>query len=148
MAALLATQIRKAAAAVLTDLATTAARVYVSRVYPIQDAELPALRIYTRDEDIETSSMGVGRVRQHQLELVVEACVKSNTDFDDTADQIRKEVQNALDADPGLGGLCKYVEPRAVQDAFEGEGEKVVAVKRMTFEVLYFAAQGAPDVPL
>lgn len=145
-------QIRAAAAVALAGLATTGARVYVSRVYPLQDAELPAgagaLRIYARDESVTVSSMGVGRVRERTLGLVVEACVKAVSGYDDLADQIQKEVEIAFDADQGLGGLAKYVELRSVEDAFEGEAEKPVAVKRMTFEVLYYTAQGAPDAAL
>ncbi len=142
-------QIRAAAKTALTGLTSTGARVYASRVHPLQDADLGAgaLRLYTRDEEVEISSMGVGRLRERRLSLVVEACVKAVSGYDDTIDQIQKEVEIALDADQGLGGLCKYVELKTVEDAFETD-EKVVAVKRMTFEVLYYAAQGAPDVPL
>ena len=141
-------QIRTAAVAALTGLGTTGSRVYVSRAHPMQDANLPGLRIYTRSEEVEIASMGVGRVRERRLELVVEACVKANSAYDDTLDQIQKEVEIALDANQGLGGISKYVEPRSFEDAFEGEGEKVVAMKRMAFEVLYYTAQGAPDVAL
>lgn len=140
-------QIRAAAVAELTGLATTGARVYASRVYAMQDTDLPGLRIYTPSEEVQISSMGVGRRRERTLSLVVEACVKAVSGYDDSIDQIQKEVEVALDADQGLGGLCHYVELRTVEDVFEGESEKPVAVKRMTFEVLYYTALGAPDVP-
>lgn len=141
-------QIRVAAAALLNGLATTGANVFTSRVYAMQDAELPALRVSTRDEVINISEKGMSRHRERYLDLVVEACVKVNAGYDDTVDQIQKEVEVALDADNGLSGLCKYVELKTVEDAFEGEGEKIVGLKRMTFEVLYYTAQGAPDVAL
>jgi hypothetical protein len=42
----------------------------------------------------------------------------------------------------------KYVEPRRIEMDLEGEAEKEVGIKRMTFEVLYYTALGAPDVAL
>ena len=141
-------QIRVAAVAALTGLSTTGARVYASRVYPLQDADLPALRIYTQEEAVQLASLGVSRRRERTLDLVVEACAKAVSGLDDTLDQIQKEVEIALDANQGLGGLCKYVELKGVADALEGEAEKPVGVKRMVFEVLYYTALGAPDTAL
>lgn len=141
-------QIRDAAAVALTGLTTTGANVFASRVYRLQDAQLPALRIYTRDEEIQLQGKGVNRSRERSLDLVVEAVVKVNDTFDDVMDQIQKEVEIALDANQDLGGRTKFVEPIRVEDTFEGELEKTVGLKRMTFEVLYYTAQGAPDTAL
>lgn len=150
MADLLRKQIRAAAVTALTGLATTGSNVFGNRDRDLQEAELPALRILTGDESIELSSIGVGRIRQHELQLVVEACVKDNTAYDDDVDAICKEVQIALDnpVTQTLGGLCKYIEPRGFELEIEGESDKTVAVGRMTFLVVYYTAQGAPDVPL
>jgi hypothetical protein len=46
------------------------------------------------------------------------ALCQANVDFDDLADQINQEVELALDADNGLGGLVKYVEPKEVKTSF------------------------------
>ena len=46
-------QIRERVGTVLTGLTTTASRVFESRVYALQDSELPALLIYTKTEDSE-----------------------------------------------------------------------------------------------
>jgi hypothetical protein len=114
------------------------------------DNNVPGLRIYTTEESISVLSMGAGRIREHQLTLVVEACVRTNTTPDDTADQICKEVEVALDttANQTLGGLCKWIEPKQFEQEMDGEGSKAVFIHRMTFEVYYVTAQGAPDVAL
>lgn len=140
-------QIRAAAAAALTGLATTGARVYVSRAQDMQAANLPGLRLYTTEESAEMLSLGIARIRQRTLTLIVEACVKAASGYDDTVDDIAKEVEIALDASNTLGGLCKWIEPTQFTLELGGEGDKVVAVGRMTFEVRYYAAQGTPDVP-
>lgn len=148
MANLLRRQIREAAATTLTSLATTGANVFQSRTHELQEASLPALRVYTNDEQVRISSMGASRIREHELELVVEACAKESADLDDKLDLICKEVQIALDANQGLGVGVKYVEPKRIEIDMEGEAEKEVGVARMTFEVLFYTALGAPDVAL
>lgn len=141
-------QIREAAAAALTGLATTGANVFQSRVYPLQDAELPGLRIYTDEESIEYDDAGIDNVLERTLSLVVEACAKANTDLDDTLDLILKEVEIALAGAQTLGGLCKYVELESIANELSGEGEKVTGVGRFTFRVAYYTKQSTPDIAL
>lgn len=138
-------QIRDAAAAALNNLATSTTHVFESRTHELQGGDLPGLRIYTNEERIATESLGVGRIREHSLDLVVECCSKKASGMDDELDAMIKEVMVALDANQGIGG-AKYVEPRRVEIDMDGESEKEVGVARITFEVLYFTAQGAPDI--
>jgi hypothetical protein len=138
-------QIRDAAVTALTGLTTTGTRVYDSRVYPMQDANLPGLRIFTNNETVEISSLGVGRLLDRQLELVVEACVKENDSFDNTVDLIIKEVETALAS--GLTG-AKYVQLKQIEIEMAGDGEKPVAMARMTFDAPYITVNGTPDTAL
>lgn len=140
-------QIREAAVTTLTGLTTTATRVFDSRVRLIQQTDCPCLRVYCDDEEIELASMGIGaRDRKRTLRLIVEGCVATNSSPEDTVDLIAKEVEVALDNNNGLGGLVKWIEPRRIETEFSGEGETLVAVIRLQFEVLYHSAKGAPDV--
>jgi len=138
-------QIRAAAVTALTGLTTTSDRVYDSRVYPMQDANLPGLRIFTPVESSRPLEMGQSRARERSLTLVVEACVKANTAYADTADLIAKEVETALDANNTLGGLCKLIEPGGYEETLSGEGEHPCAIGRMRFEVTYHTRKGSPD---
>lgn len=140
-------QIRDAVVAALGGLATTAGRVFENRTHELQDTDLPGLRVYTHDEDIATSSLGIGRTREHRMVLVVEACSKKSVGMDDELDVMIGEVVARLDANQGAGG-AKFIEPRRVEIQMEGEAEKEVGVARMAFEVLYYTAQGSPDVAL
>jgi hypothetical protein len=141
-------QIRVAAAAQLTGLATTGARVFVDRARRLQPSDLPALKIYLGDENIDMKEPMAPRLRERQLVLVVEAVVAANTAYDDTMDQIVKEVENALDANNGLGGLCKAVEPHEYPRArFGGDADTVVGSQELHFMVLYYTRQSAPDTP-
>src|SRR4051812_38297677 len=123
-------QIREAAASVLGSLTTTGANVFASRTHELQDGALPALRLYTNNEDVSVASLGVGRIRLHELELMVEACAKEAADLDDKLDLICQEVDTALDANQSLGVGVKSVELQHVEIDLEGEAEKEVGVAR------------------
>lgn len=137
-------QIRDALTTALTGLATTGARVFPSRHYVLTESDLPALRIYTDDEGIEMLSKGVNRLREHTLNLVVECCGKVSTDLDDLLDQMAGEVLQRIDVNQSPAG-AKYVEPKGVEIDMESEADKEIGVARLSFEVAYITAQGAPD---
>ena len=140
-------QIVAGAKTALTGLATTGSNVFDSRVYPVQDAELPCLLVDQGNEGSEISSLGVGRISERNVELVVVAKVKQNTSYRTLINTIRKEVEVALAANQGIGG-AKYVQPKSCEIELAGEGEKPVASATMTFDCLYYTALGAPDTAL
>lgn len=147
MAAHLRKQIRDAAAAALTGLSTSGARVYESRTHEMQDTNLPGLRIYTNNEEAQISSLGFSRVIERDVDLVVEACSKKSSGLDDELDLMIQEVEVALAANQGIGG-AKWVQLRSIEIEMEGEAEQEVGIARMTFAVRYYAALNAPDVAL
>lgn len=140
-------QIREAIATAVTGLTTTGSNVFQSRIYPLQSAELPALRVFTNSETVAIGSMGASRIVERVLEVVIEAVVKATTDFDDTVDGIVKQVEIALASAQGAGG-AKYVQLVKIEIEMDGEGDQPVAMARMSFEVPYNTALGAPDVAL
>lgn len=125
-------QIREQAVTLLTGLATTGARVFASRVYPIQRAELPGLLVYAKNEPSQRASMGGSLMRD--LTLVVEA-VARGADLDDTLDTICKEVEAAMTA--RLNGLAKDCYLAATDISYDGQGEQPHGVARMEFAVVY-----------
>lgn len=138
--------IRAAAVTALTGLTTTGTKVFDSRVYPMQDAELPGLRVDTADEAISVTDVA-GTALERNLELVVQACVKQNTTYNDTIDTIIKEVEVAVSNNQTMGG-AKAVLLKAIHVELSGESEKPIAVATLTFDVPYYTAQGAPSVAL
>ena len=143
-------QIREAAVTAVTGLATTGARVFKNRVYPLQDSELPALVIATNDEAISSETAPRPRSQQRELALVIEAVAKANDDLDDTLDQIAKEVEIALAANgqAWLAGIAKWASLSQIEIELRGESEKVTGSARLTYLVTYMALETAPDVAL
>lgn len=148
MADHVAEQIVAAAKTALTGLTTTASRVFDSRVYPVQDADLPCLKIDQGDDEAEITTMHAPPHLERTLELLVIACVKQNTSYRTLVNTIRKEVETVFGTNQTLGGLCHWIEPRRCEIELSGEGEKPVAEATITLSVRYYTALNAPDVPL
>lgn len=141
-------RIRAAALAALTSLTTTGANAFASRVHPLQDSELPGLRISTPDEQVVAQTFTPNTLQERTLQLVVEACVKAVSGYEDTADLIVKEVETALAANQTLGGLCHSVQLREISTELSGDAERPIAAATMTFDVVYYTTQSAPDTAL
>lgn len=147
------TQIRDAVAAsgVLGNLTTTATRVFKARPddLPLQSTELPALCIYTDEEEIELGTLSrSGRRLIRRLQLKVRGYVQASGDIDKSTDTITKEVETAMAADVTLGGLAKDIEPISVTKGQDAEGETPVAWVELLYIVEYHTAQGTPDAAL
>lgn len=142
-------QIREAVATAVTGLTTTGARVFQSRVYPLQDAELPALLVYSRSERSEPITIHPSRVIQRELQLEIVAVAKATADLDDTLDGICKEVEVAL-AMPlaGIASLARTIALLGTEIDMQGTSEKPTGRATLTYQIDYFNQENAPDVAL
>lgn len=144
-------QIRDYATTLLTGLTTTGTRVFKSRAHPMQDANMPGLRIYVDNSDIDVAMhngrAGTTRLRR-LVQLVVEFCGKATSAYDDESDAAKKEVEQAIAGDYTLGGKVRGTELTRIETDRDGDGDKVVIVTRMTFECEAYTARNAPDTPL
>lgn len=100
-------QLRAAAVAALTGLATTGSRVFVDREYTMQPAELPCLHVST-SEATDTSGPFADGV-QRTVNLQVRLLAKTTGAMSDLLDTMASEVEAALV--PGLTVGGKLVLP-------------------------------------
>ena len=139
-------QIREAAAAVLTGLATSGARVYQSRVYPLRDTNIPCLLVSTDDEQL--TAQGIGSMQlERSLKLTVRAVAKATANLDDTLDQMLAEVETALNGNT-LGGLSLNTVPESISVQMDDSVERPVGVATLTYAITYFTAGSNPAAPL
>jgi hypothetical protein len=139
-------QIREEFGTTLTGLTTTGSNVFESRVYPLENASLPALIIYTKSETSEPIVIGTQRLMSRELSVVVEGYAKATSNFDDTIDTISKEVEAAIAADRTLDGLAKDTYLESTEIEFNSEGEKPLGYVSLTFLTNYYVKENAPDV--
>jgi hypothetical protein len=139
-------QIREKLGTTLTGLTTTGSNIYQSRVYPLENINLPALIIYTKLETSEPIVIGTNRVMSRELSVIIEAYVKATSNFDDTIDTISKEVEQAIAADRTLDGLAKDCYLESTEIEYTGEGEKPLGYVSLTFLTNYYVQEANPDV--
>ena len=140
-------QIREQVGTTLTGLTTTGSNVFQSRVYPLENTNLPCLLIYTKTESSEPIDIGTNRTMQRELSLAVECYVKATSNFDDTIDTIAEEVDKAISADPTQSSKAKDTYLASTDIDFNAEGEKPLAFMTLTFKVEYYTQEQNPDTP-
>jgi hypothetical protein len=140
-------QIREGIATAITGLTTTSTRVFQSRVYPLEVADLPGLLVRSSSEVVEVMTIHAPRLQQRSVNVEVVAVARAVADLDDTLDGICKEVEIAL-AMPisALAGIAKNVTLAGTEIELTGGAEKPVGTATMTYVVEYFALENAPDV--
>lgn len=143
-------QIREAVAAALAANATTAGRVYQSRVWPVAEDRLPCLLVFTRREqsarDAQASSTS-SWAQARAVELVIEGIVAAaEATMDDTLDTIAGEVETALAAAGDLGGQVKDIELGSTAlEQRARDGERAVGAVQLVYAVSYRTREGVPD---
>lgn len=141
-------QIRERFATTVTGLTTTGSKVYQSRVYNMEAANLPGLIVYTKEETSQPIVIGSSRTLERILSLNVEAYVKAVSDSDDTIDTIAKEIETAIAADTTLNSLAKDCFLETTEINYNGEGEQPIAVMTMTYQIMYITTEGSPGTAL
>jgi len=141
-------QIRERAATTLTGLTTTGSNVFQSRVYPMENAGLPGLCIYTTEETVEMQSMGATRHVSRDLTLIVEGYATDSANVDDTLDQIGKEVEVAMSGDITLNDLAQDSYLSSVEITLSGDGSTGIGKITHSYTVVYQNAENAPDAAL
>ena len=143
-------QIRERIATNVTGLTPTGARVYQSRVYNLEAANLPGLLVYSNNETSERDTMGIlaNQDLDRTLELVIEGYASTASNLDDVLDLIAEEVETAVAADPTCNGLSKDLYLSETTISLTGEGDSPAGVLALTFEVSYRTTTTAPGTAL
>lgn len=131
-------EIREAIAAALTDETAAEDRVYETRIVPWRRAKLPAISVYTLEESAEESGSAPPELKR-TIQLAVECAVWQGENLDDAIDAICLEVEHAMRVDHTFAGKASESTLTATTiDIFE-EGDKLIGVARLVYEVVYFS---------
>jgi hypothetical protein len=129
------TQIRNAVAALLPGT------VYKSRVWPVEQTELPVLLVYTGSEADRAGDM---QSLERTLDVIVE-CVTQGTD--DEMDAQFVLVEQAL-ADTDLGGLALMFTLTGIEVTVSAEGSAPIGRGRMTYSAMYRTTYADPETSI
>lgn len=137
-------QIREAIAAAVTGLTTTSTRVYQSRVYAIDSANLPCLAVYTTSEVSDIDSINTPRGLMRTCSINVEGRCRAPSDIDDTMDAICKEVEVALGTST-LSGLVQDLRLASTTLDLARDAEKPTGIVTMTWIAEYRTSENDPE---
>ena len=133
-------QIRDRIASVIGTGATlVSGRVYTTRVYPLTEANLPAITVYTGSETSSLQTIGV-KTLSRDLQVAVDIYVRASATTDDDVDAIAVQIEEAIANDFTVNGLAKRVVLASTDIDFSGETEQPIGIARLTFSVSYITA--------
>jgi hypothetical protein len=144
-------QLREAAALTLAGLDTTGARVFTSRVYPLERADLPGLLVRVAagaSETVEPQTVHSPRMLERVMPLEVVGVARAVDDLDDTLDQIAKEVEVALASPASVLAIAKDIVLRSTTVEMVDGTEKPLGTVTLQYDINYFTHDNAPDVAL
>lgn len=144
------TLIRQAVKAALLNATTAADRVHTSRSVAWRPKDLPAIAIYTLEEEVDPSSANSApRELKRNLSLAVEVAAVQQASIDDELDALAQEVERAICADDTLGGKASDIVLASTNVDILADGERIIGVMRLEFAATYYTfAPDAEDVPL
>lgn len=128
------------AAALVTGSTAAGTRVFPTRMGPLRTPELPALCVYTETETIDPISRTTSpRELQRELNVVIEGFVNMVDDVQNSVDDLAKQVERVMHADPQFGGLLVTGDSILVSTEFDfkDDGKTGYGAFRMTYEFTY-----------
>jgi hypothetical protein len=150
MAAHARKQIRDAVVAMLQDVVTTERRVYPSRLYSLEESELPSLSVFTVDagneEVVRKVTIGNPAKFHRECPLIIEGHALVGDDVDDLLDQIALEVEVAMSAPLTIGMRTLPAQLRTTSKELIGDTDSQVGIVRLVYLVSYVTAENTPDV--
>ena len=136
--------IRERIGTLVTGLSTTGSNVFQSRVYPVEDASLPCLLVYTTSEESEVTEIASPRPMTRFLNVIVQGVVGATTP-DDTLDDISKEVEVALAGDVSINNLANNSFLSSTTIEFNAEGAKPIGSVMLNYVVEYRNVDNNPE---
>lgn len=141
-------QIREAVKAAVTGLSITGSNVFTTRMHKFEDAGLPALAIYTLQEESDRDTIGT-RKQERMLRVAVEIAVKQVSDTDEALDDIAAEVESALETTwqggVGLWGLLRDFTLNSSVITMSTEGDQRSLGLVLTYTAIYRTVEGEPE---
>tara|TARA_Y100000593_G_scaffold52446_1_gene98479 strand:- start:24 stop:467 length:444 start_codon:yes stop_codon:yes gene_type:complete len=124
----------------VTGLSTTGSNVYRTRIYPLENGNLPGLCVYSSTEDTAVDNMTGTRSLDRRCDYIIEAFVRATSNYDNTLDTICGEIEAGISADVTRGGNAKDTVLTRSEFEYSDEGDRPMAMARLTYSVQYRTA--------
>lgn len=133
--------IRNAAKAALVGATAAGSRVFVSRMGPLANAELPAICLYTNNDETKDGADSTPRDLWREFTLSVEAWVSAAgvdpAALEDSFDALALQIETALDLDVTLGDTCSWEWPANTVTGISNQGNRPMGCIKVDYTVQY-----------
>lgn len=137
-------QVREAVATAVTGLTTTGSRVFQSRVYQLQETDLPCLIVTTDGDTREYLTAHNPAEVEVTIAVRIDGYARAISNLDDTLDLISKEVEIAMAG----SSLADFIELAGTQIDQSVTGKQPVGIVSMVYRIKTCIMNNAPDTVL
>lgn len=135
------TDIRNALVSLLKGTAPSYAtsaglKIFSNRTHNIPSSQLPAIIVYDEQEVSVTQDMRQ-LVSQRRLQMKVDIRVKATEGYDTALDNIAKQVEDLIKANPQLSGTAMGAVYQSTELSFEAAEEGTIGLAILTYEINY-----------
>jgi hypothetical protein len=128
-----------------TALAGVPATVMAGRIAKLDEANLPAVLVYSKRETSNFDRLGYTSLRR-ELHVTVEIIAQADyDDIDDTLDDLAVAVETALGGTVVKGPTIDDVELISTDFDNDTTGEKALGRCTMVYKLFYYTASDAPQ---
>ena len=131
----------------LKDKTYAGSNVYCNRAKPLFDQFLPAILVYSKQENILEDQYNIDGYAplKRELEIAIEAVILGGDDFDQKLDDISEQIESTLDGFEIETRKADLIKLKSTDIDYSIESSKIYGAVRLTYSVIYRTSVKQPD---
>jgi hypothetical protein len=131
----------------LNDKTDAGSNVYGNRAKPLFDQSIPAILVYSKQENILEDQYNIDgyAALKRDLEIAIEAVIIASDEFDQKLDDIASQIESALDGFEITNRKADLIKLKSTEIDYSIEGSKIYGAVRLTYSVIYRTEVKQPD---
>ena len=123
----------------LKDKTDAGSNIYGNRAKPLFDQFLPAILVYSKQENILEDQYNIDGYApiKRDLEIAIEAVIIASDEFDKKLDDIASQIESALDGFEIETRKADLINLKSTEIDYSIEGSKIYGAVRLTYSVIY-----------
>jgi len=131
----------------LKDKTDAGSNIYGNRAKPLFDQSMPAILVYSKQENILEDQYNIDGYAplKRELEIAIEAVILGGDEFDQKLDDIASQIESALDGFEIPNRKADLIKLKSTEIDYSIEGSKIYGAVRLTYSVIYRTEVTQPD---
>jgi hypothetical protein len=131
----------------LKDQTDAGSNIYGNRAKPLFDQSIPAILVYSKQENILEDQYNIDGYAplKRELEIAIEAVIIASDEFDQKLDDIASQIESALDGFEIETRKADLIKLKSTEIDYSIESSKIYGAVRLTYSVIYRTSVKQPD---